>query len=461
MSAGTTQDPLRVDLIGADQRLRDTLSLVFRGPAQGVCLLAPSADAQAVVVNLDKAGAPAEWERYREVHPDRPAIVLSIGTAQIPGAVAIVPKPVRIDQLVEAVRVARRALDGRSNAQIEQPIEPPAPRVAARAEASLPPTLDRIPVHAPPVSIPPVVVAPTIVRESNENARTVATKAIAEIARTLATQAPDSPSTEAFAAPRSMASPAQSLAMRSRTRTDAREHPHRDLLCGSAPDIEADDPAQADRIRYTGDARFLKCVEQAVEDARLGRRIIGVRTQQRLLLVVSAAQSQVACCVSDDLLATLAHQAHGAHDFDTITVPALPSTADTVQALSVEALLWKLALWTHRGQMPYATSLQDRMYLRHWPNFTRLLRTPDALRIAALLTRHPMQLTRVAEALKIPQRHVFAFFAAASTIGLMGVARREIDYLLEQEAPTPHEHRDVLERVAQRLASADPGSDTP
>jgi hypothetical protein len=466
MTAGTTHDPLRVDLLGADQRLRDTLALVFRGPAQGVCLLVPRADAQAVVVNLDGAGAAAEWERYREAHPDRPAIVLSIGAAQIPGAAAVVQKPVRIDRLVEAVRVVRSVLGDRPGTPTGRPIEPPAPRVAARAEASLPPTIDRLPVHAPPVTHPPVEVAPTNVRESNENARTVATKAIAEITRTLATQvppprAPESPRTEAFAAPRTAASPAESLAMRSRARTAAQENPQWDALCGSAPDIHADDPSQVDGVRYKGDARFLRCVEQAVEDARLGRQIIGVRTQQRLLLVVSGTPSTIASCVSDDLLATLARQAHGTHDFDTIVLSALPPASDTIQVLSTEALLWKLGLWTYRGQIPYATSLRDRMYLRHWPNFTRLLRTPDALRIAALLTRHPMQLTRVAEALKIPQRHVFAFFAAASTIGLMGVARREIDYLLEQEAPTPHEHRDLLERVAQRLASGEPGGDTP
>lgn len=466
MTAEAPQDPLRVDLIGADQRLRDTLALVFRGPARGACLLVPRAEAQAVVVNLDGAGAATEWARYREAHPDRPAIVLSIGATQVPGAAAIVRKPVRIDRLLEAVRIARSALGGRAGARTERPIEPPAPRVAARAEASLPPTIDRLPIAAAPLAIPPVVVAPTVVRESGGNTRTVVTKAIAEISRTLATQlppprAPESPRTEAFAAPRPTGSPAQSLALRSRTRATTQETLQWAALCGSAPDIRADDPAQVDGVRYKGDARFLRCVEQAAEDARMGRKIVAVRTQQRLLLAVSGMPSTVVCCVSDDLLATLAQQAHGAHDFETITLPALPLASETIQVLATEALLWKLGLWTCRGRIPYATSLADRMYLRHWPNFTRLLRTPDALRIAALLTRHPMQLVRVAEALRIPQRHVFAFFAAASTIGLMGVARREIDYLLEQEAPAPHEHRDVLERVAQRLASADPGDDTP
>jgi hypothetical protein len=354
MTAGTTHDPLRVDLLGADQRLRDTLALVFRGPAQGVCLLVPRADAQAVVVNLDGAGAAAEWERYREAHPDRPAIVLSIGAAQIPGAAAVVQKPVRIDRLVEAVRVVRSVLGDRPGTPTGRPIEPPAPRVAARAEASLPPTIDRLPVHAPPVTHPPVEVAPTNVRESNENARTVATKAIAEITRTLATQvppprAPESPRTEAFAAPRTAASPAESLAMRSRARTAAQENPQWDALCGSAPDIHADDPSQVDGVRYKGDARFLRCVEQAVEDARLGRQIIAVRTQQRLLLVVSGTPSTIASCVSDDLLATLARQAHGTHDFDTIILSALPPASDTIQVLSTEALLWKLGLWTYRG----------------------------------------------------------------------------------------------------------------
>ena len=52
----------------------------------------------------------------------------------------------------------------------------------------------------------------------------------------------------AFAAPRTAASPAESLAMRSRARTAAQENPQWDALCGSAPDIHADDPSQVEGV---------------------------------------------------------------------------------------------------------------------------------------------------------------------------------------------------------------------
>lgn len=457
--------PLRVDLIGADQRLRDTLALVFRGPARGVCQLVPRDDAQAVVVNLDQAGAATEWARYRETHPERPAIVLSITATPVPHAAAVVAKPVRIEQLVEAVRVARSLIAEapRRPAAVAAPLPP---RLAARAEASLPPALDRPPVRAPLPPLAPVEIAPTSVRAAtSEDEPTVATPFPHEAPRTLpssptpATTIPEAPRTQAFAALPAAASPARSIATRSQVRDTDRGNPQWVALCGDAPDVSTDDPAQVERIRYTGDARFLGAVEQAVETSRFARAPVVLRTQGRLLFVVSAARSLAMCDVSDDLLATLCRQRSDVRDFDSVAVAALPAPSEVMRPITVEALLWKLALWTYRGRLPYATSLDDRMYLRHWPNFTRLARTPDALRIAALLTRHPMQLVRVAEALRIPQRHVFAFHAAASTVGLMGVARREIDHLLEQEAPVPHEHRELLERVAQRLASGDGGGD--
>lgn len=96
----------------------------------------------------------------------------------------------------------------------------------------------------------------------------------------------------------------------------------------------------------------------------------------------------------------------------------------------VSALLWKLAVWTARGQLPLGTDPHARYYLRCWPNFTRLLVIPHAIRIASLWIREPMSLIFLSEELDIAPADVFTFYFAAKSLGIAGHAMREDDYLL-------------------------------
>lgn len=84
----------------------------------------------------------------------------------------------------------------------------------------------------------------------------------------------------------------------------------------------------------------------------------------------------------------------------------------------LEAMLWKVALWTARGRLPQGSSLTVPVKLKHWPNLTRLLLTPHALEIAALWSAHSCSLLETAEILKINHYHVFAFFSATSAINI-------------------------------------------
>lgn len=98
--------------------------------------------------------------------------------------------------------------------------------------------------------------------------------------------------------------------------------------------------------------------------------------------------------------------------------------------ITLDALLWKLAVWTARGRLPEGADPVARYYLRCWPNFTRLMVIPHAVRIAALGVREPMSLIFIADALEIAPADVFSFYYSAMAIGLAGLAQREDDYLL-------------------------------
>jgi hypothetical protein len=103
--------------------------------------------------------------------------------------------------------------------------------------------------------------------------------------------------------------------------------------------------------------------------------------------------------------------------------------------LEMESFLWQLALYTYRGNLPVGTSVNQPMYLKYWPNLTRLEPTPNAMRIASLLSRQPVALSFIVRILNIPQRHVFNFYAAANAIGFAGPAVREVDNMLLPSYP--------------------------
>lgn len=395
-------DPLIVDLIGANQRLRDTLAMVFRGPAKGRCALATGTEARAVVVNLDGVGAEADWARYRERHPDRPAIVLALDEQPRPHAVAVVAKPVRIDKFLAAIdSVHSRLCEGRSTRDPTPATRPstlPTPR----------------PVTAP--------ASPSVAPTTSQPACTDG-------------HARDSDTTDE-----------RTEAMRPR----AVERDRWERLCGGAPDCDLDDPLLAAGRRFAGSTRVLDCLRSAFESSRRDGTPRSVRLRGLPIVTLQADRSWAVCALSDDQLAALC----GAPVDDGLLDVGIAGPTEIPPATSpftLDALLWQCALWTYRGQIPAGTALDQRMYLSHWPNLTRLMPVPNATRIAALLVRHPMRLARVAEALAIPQRHVFAFFVAASAIGLMGVARRETDSLVEQTPPEPHSRRSLLERIARNL----------
>jgi hypothetical protein len=85
----------------------------------------------------------------------------------------------------------------------------------------------------------------------------------------------------------------------------------------------------------------------------------------------------------------------------------------------LDHVLWQTALETSAGRLPVGVDPVAPVYLKHWPNLTRLHRTPHALRIAALWTTKGAGLLETAQTLKIAQRHVFAFYNAALALDLI------------------------------------------
>ncbi len=117
----------------------------------------------------------------------------------------------------------------------------------------------------------------------------------------------------------------------------------------------------------------------------------------------------------------------------------------------IETFLWKMALWSARGRLPIGITIEKPVYLRAWPNFTRIIVTPHALRISACLVKYPRSLIDIATTLQIPQRYVFAFFTAANQVGLAGQARRASDLMVEAPKVQKSAKSGLLTRILEKL----------
>ena len=117
----------------------------------------------------------------------------------------------------------------------------------------------------------------------------------------------------------------------------------------------------------------------------------------------------------------------------------------------VDNFLWKLAIWTSKGRYPKHIDIHRPVYLKQWPNFTRLVVTPHAMRIAALLIRGPRTAMSIANDLKIKPQFVFVFISAANVLGLLEQATRQVDEVIAPAEVKPSQSKGLLNRILGRL----------
>jgi hypothetical protein len=118
---------------------------------------------------------------------------------------------------------------------------------------------------------------------------------------------------------------------------------------------------------------------------------------------------------------------------------------------SMNAFVWKLACWTSKGRYSLPIDIDLPVFLKHWPNFTRLLITPHAMRIAALLVDRPRTAVQLAGILKIKPEYVFIFISAASAIGLLEQAAQNADVSnAPPETKTDKKHS-LFSRIISKL----------
>lgn len=121
------------------------------------------------------------------------------------------------------------------------------------------------------------------------------------------------------------------------------------------------------------------------------------------------------------------------------------------RSLPAEEFLWNLGYLTSRGRLPEGAEASEPVFLRRWPNLTRLVVPPNAMRIIAYWVRQPCEPLRMHEVIGVPMEDVFAVYSAALAAGLAGPARRDADCLIDALDVPENRKRGVFSAILKRL----------
>lgn len=416
---------LRVCALGFDSRSYTALQLFFKGKCGDRAVLVGDDGANVAIIDMDSFNAAKTLADQRERHPDRVLILLSLQThgESLPNAIYI-KKPVQIQNMLAALDEATERLNRTPSSTPRFGVQPP--RTEPQKKDGAPPQVK--------AGSPEPKVDPTPKAEAPAPQPSKKTITIREENKT-ANQAANLLDERGFG----------------------------DYI-GSLKDIDPSNPievkaAQYDPKRYLQGYLQSACKTAVAKNCALrlntGWKPITIFPQSREIWVDANDQQLRSFCLVP--AHSIADQDFGDSGTSVMTISqasAIRMTGDDFDATKLQrmdALIWKVALWTSAGRVPDDIDLSRPVYLRHWPNFTRLLMFPNAMRIAALLSEQPRSLLDVAETLDIRQQYVFAFFSAARALGLADQAIRQSENLIAPPVLEPKKNAGVLKKILQRL----------
>ena len=404
MEFGHAADPVRICAFGMDERTLSTFRLFLQGPCKNRAVLANDRSAEAILVDLDGLHASEIFARERQRFPNLPFIVTSLRPADFPDIV-YVAKPLKAAAMLAA--------------------------------------LDKVRLAASPV-IP--IREASIQKIPNEEAKSCGGKA---------------------------ASPTVPTRRRNALQSAARKSTHRTAMLldekaysafvGTVADIDVRDPHYVAKAHYDKQKYLQAYLESAVKLARTRKRILQLNCGWHPITIfphtneiwIDADDKQIrAFCVvpigSILDIENFGSQSHSESIISPVSSDRVDVDRDPRKFQSIDAFIWKVALWTANGRVPDGIKLDQPVYLTRWPNLSRFVVTPHALRIAAVLVNRPMTLLEVAKVLDIRQHYVFSFFSAAMSLGLAGQSRRQ-PAPVEAVQSVSKQRTGLLQKILTRL----------
>jgi hypothetical protein len=115
---------------------------------------------------------------------------------------------------------------------------------------------------------------------------------------------------------------------------------------------------------------------------------------------------------------------------------------------NIDELMWQAAFHASQGRMMQGCYRDDVVELEYWPTLSRLPHSPNTMRIAALLSRHPTSIFFATRLLKVEPAEIYQFYSAARAAGFA----RAINRKPEEPKLEPHRNQSLLSSLMKKIA---------
>jgi hypothetical protein len=394
---------LKVALHGMDGRSTKTIMLFLQGPCKGAASVVVSThDADVDIFDGDSPGSKKLLKQHFSEDVLKPVIVFSLHDAEQEGAFFI-QKPVKASDMVRVLNEAKALISERSNSEpvIEAPVDFP-PQIA---------------VIEPQVGISP---QPAVIEPQ------------AQVQPTPQESEPDAVELKTFV------SDDDEKKKTSKHQTAMRlDEKGFFSYIGSLEDVDVNDPKQFPKAFYDPDDYYQGTIQSAFALCQAKSKIYLLESDWQPVTLLPRTRELWLDAGDQELKHFAGMKLKHKKMASKLELKLVdPNKANLGGALynfqSMDAFLWKLACWTSMGRYPKGFDYTKPVYIKNWPNFTRLLITPHALRITALLIQGPRTMVNIAQTLRIKPQYVFVFISAAYAVGLAGQSKRAADMLIEE-----------------------------
>lgn len=387
------RSPLKLAVLGLDSRAENLFRMFFQGPCQNNATVVSAAQAEATLIDLDVPQGKALFQQFRETNPTQIIVLLSISEPQvIEPNIVFVKKPAQAQTMMKAIEDARR--------------------------------LSR------------EVPTKTLVVEGSDNSPNGNLKVVQG-------------KIDGQATPKRAASLLDEQTFKS--------------YLGYRDDVDPNDHKKVASMIYVPRDYLQGHIQSAWELACNREQPLRLETPwrsvsffpQQQLVHVDADEPQVraACSIPFRNIASVdigLGEKKALSNICTITSDEADELLRSKQMNSIAGFLWKIALLTSKGRLPESIHPFEPLGLKYWPNMTRLLLPPHAMRIASLLINKSVTPFEAASVLNIRQQYVFAFLSAAHVLDLIEQRNQPRPELPPSHQVAP-ERVSILRKILHRL----------
>ena len=393
---------ISVALYGMGNRMKKTMTMFLQGPCRSIATVVDEIDAVIDIIDADAVESKEIIKDRKSKTPDRPIILLSLQSQSLEGMFDV-KKPIKASELIAAIKKAN--LIASQNWPAENQV---LATQVSKLEAEIPKS--------------PKSIYESALEKEQKNAIDNSLSAVKE-------QQVEKKQDEERQIEKNQASES-SVDSEEKKKTSKHSTANRlnegsfSSYIGVAEGIDFSDIKQVLKASYSPRNYFLGYVQSAVNVAKSKAQILQLSSGWKPLIIFPKTHEVWLDAEEKQLRAfagiSIRNDSGKGMELSPVAQKTSSFNTKMERFFDIDAFIWKLAVWTSKGRYPDSIDICKPVFLKSWPNFTRLIITPHALRITAFLIEGPKTLMEISEALNIKPQYVFVFISASNAVGLIG-----------------------------------------